>query len=49
MPFVALILLSFSGVLWTLNLLQSKHTETSIWHARPFARTFQSLVCGRAG
>jgi len=32
--------LSFSGLMWTFKLLPSKHTETSIWHARPFSSTF---------
>jgi len=31
--------LCFSDIVWTLKLLASKHTQTSIWHARPFAST----------
>jgi len=35
---------SFSGLVWTLTLLPSKHTVTTIWHARPF--TFQRPAYG---
>jgi hypothetical protein len=37
MPVVFLDGLCFSGIAWTPELLPSKHTETSIWHARLFA------------
>ena len=40
MPIVSLMAWVFSGVTWTFKLLPSKYTETSIWHARPFASTF---------
>jgi hypothetical protein len=41
--------LSFSGLTWTFRLLLSKHTETSIWHAVPFAVTFYKPACGLVG
>jgi len=30
----------FSGLACTFKLLPTQHTDTSIWHARPYARTF---------
>jgi hypothetical protein len=33
----------------TVKLLPTKHTQTSISHARPFASTFQRPVCGLVG
>ena len=41
--------LSFSGLAQTFKLLSSKHTESSIWHARPFATTFQRQEYGLLG
>ena len=32
--------LSFCDLAWTIHLLPRKHTQTTIWHARPFASTF---------
>jgi hypothetical protein len=40
MPIVSLDSLSFSGLAGTFKLLPSKHMETSIYHARPFASIF---------
>jgi len=37
MPIVHLCGLGFSGITWTFKLLPSKHTETSVWHVKPFA------------
>jgi len=44
--------LSFSGWTWTLKLLPSKHTNTSIWYARPLAnqettQNAENLVIGK--
>jgi len=30
----------FSGLVCTFKLLTSQHPNTSIWHARPYTRTF---------
>jgi hypothetical protein len=40
MPVVSRDALGFYSVAWPLKLLQSKDSETSIWHARPFASIF---------
>lgn len=32
--------LMFFGLAWMFKLLQSRQTETSVWHDRPFASTF---------
>ena len=32
--------LKFYSLTWALKLPASKHTDTNIWHARPFASTF---------
>lgn len=41
MPVASLDGLSLSGLAWTFTLLPRKHTQTSLWHARPFASTFR--------
>jgi len=40
MPVISRGSLSFSGLVWMFKLQPSKHTETGIWHARPFTNTF---------
>jgi len=40
MSVVSLDSLRFCGLAWTCKLLPSKHTQTSIWHARLHASTF---------
>jgi len=40
MPIVSLDGLSFPGLAWSFTLLASKHTNMSIWHARPFSNIF---------
>jgi len=41
--------LKFYGLTWALKLLPSKHTDTNIWHARPFASTFYRQAYGFLG
>jgi len=48
-PVVSLDSLSFSGLACTNKLLPSKHTQTSIWHARPHASTFERPACDLMG
>jgi len=40
MPIASHDSLSFSGVVWTLKLLHSINTETSMWCIRSFSSTF---------
>jgi hypothetical protein len=40
---------SFSGSAQIFKLLLSKHTDSSVWHATPFARTSEMLVYGHTG
>jgi hypothetical protein len=43
---VILTLPVLSGLGWTFKLLLSKHTEASIWHARPFVSTYlETSIC----
>jgi hypothetical protein len=35
------VMANFSGSAWAFKGLASKHTQTSVWHARAFASTFQ--------
>ena len=35
------VMASFSGSAWASKGLPSKHTQTSVWHARAFASKFQ--------
>jgi hypothetical protein len=37
--------LKFYSLTWALKLALSKHTDTNIWHARPFASTFYRPAC----
>jgi hypothetical protein len=37
MPIASLHGLSFSGLAWTFKIATNGHTQTIIWHARPFA------------
>jgi len=41
MPNVSLGGLNSSDLAWMLELLWSKNTQTTVWHARPFASNFQ--------
>jgi len=49
MPVVSLDSLSFSGLAYTNKLLPSKHTETSVWRARPHDSTFERPACDLMG
>jgi hypothetical protein len=45
MPAVPLDGLSFCGFAWIFKLLPSKHTDTSVQHATPFAGVFLDTSC----
>jgi hypothetical protein len=49
MPILSGDSLHFCDRVWILKLLASKHTQTSIWHARPFASTLYRPAYGLVG